>query len=55
MKGNCIYNDKVTKLLNNIDYYDNIIVATPLYYNQPIGALMPMMSRTQVFLTKEKN
>lgn len=50
--GDCIYNDEMTELLNNIDDYDNIIVATPLYYNQPTGVLMSMMSRTQVFFNK---
>lgn len=54
VKGKCIYNDKVTKLLNNIDCYDNIIVATPLYYNQPTGVLMAMMSRTQLFFNSRK-
>lgn len=59
-EGKCIYNDDMTELLNNIDSYDNIIVATPLYYNQPTGVLMAMMSRTQMFFMngkklKEKN
>lgn len=50
----CIYNDEMTGMLNNIDNYDNIIVATPLYYNQPTGVLMAMMSRTQLFFNSEK-
>lgn len=54
MKGKCIYNDEVTKLLNNVDDYDNIIVATPLYYNQPTGVLMSMISRTQLFFNSRK-
>ncbi|MDO4299862.1 MAG: flavodoxin family protein [Clostridia bacterium] len=53
-KGECIYKDEMTKLLNNIDNYDNIIVATPLYYNQPTGVLMAMMSRTQMFFLRGK-
>ena len=52
--GECIYNDDMTELLNNIDSYDNIIVATPLYYNQPTGVLMAMMSRTQMFFMSGK-
>ena len=54
VKGKCIYNDEVTKLLNSIDDYDNIIVATPLYYNQPTGQLMSLMSRTQLFFNNRK-
>lgn len=52
--GKCIYNDEITQCLNNIDNYDNIIVATPLYYNQPTGMLMAMMSRTQIFFNSHK-
>lgn len=54
LNGECIYNDEVTKFLNSIDDYDNIIVATLLYYNQPTGVLMSMMSRTQVFFNNGK-
>lgn len=53
--GKCIYNDKVTGLFNNIDNYDNIIVATPLYFNQPTGQLMSLMSRTQIFFNSKKS
>lgn len=53
-EGECIYNDEMTKLLSNIDDYDNIIAATPLYYNQPTGMLMSMMSRTQMFYNSNK-
>lgn len=52
--GMCIYNDEVSRVLENIDCYDNIIVATPLYFNQPTGVLMSMMSRTQVFFMSGK-
>lgn len=53
--GQCIYNDELTKVFNNIDDYDNVIVATPLYYNQPTGMLMAMMSRTQMFFNSKKS
>ncbi len=54
-EGKCIYNDDVTRLINNIDSYDNIIAATPLYYNQPAGVLMAMMSRTQeIYMSGKK-
>lgn len=52
--GKCIYNDEVSEILNNIDEYDNIVVATPLYYNQPTGVLLSMMSRTQMFFMSGK-
>lgn len=52
--GMCIYNDEITELFNKIDEYDNIIVATPLYYNQPTGVLMAMMSRNQMFFMSKK-
>ncbi len=52
--GKCIYNDRVTELFNNIDNYDNVIVATPLYFNQPTGMLMSLMSRTQLFFNSNK-
>lgn len=52
--GKCIYNDEISEILNNIDEYDNIVVATPLYYNQPTGVLLSMMSRTQMFIMSGK-
>ncbi len=52
--GQCIYNDEITNVFNKIDDYDNIIVATPLYFNQPTGMLMAMMSRTQLFFNSKK-
>lgn len=55
VKGCCIYDDEITEVLNKIDEYDNIIMATPLYYNQPTGVLMSMMSRTQMFFVSRKN
>lgn len=54
-KGQCVHEDEVTKLLKNIDNYDNIVVATPLYFNQPTGVLMSMLSRTQQFFLSGKS
>lgn len=45
--GKCIFNDGASDLINKIDEYDNIIMASPLYYNQPTGPLMSFMSRNQ--------
>lgn len=51
--GNCVYNDEFTKLFNKIDSYDNIILASPLYYNQPTGSLLSLMSRFQIIFNSK--
>ena len=52
--GKCKFKDEVSKVFEEIDKYDNIIVATPLYFTQPTGKLMSFFSRTQVFFNSKK-
>ncbi|MGN1317465.1 MAG: flavodoxin family protein [Lachnospirales bacterium] len=47
-EGKCIYDDFFSDLFNSIDEYDNIILASPLYFNQPTGSLLSFMSRFQI-------
>lgn len=46
-KSKCIYTDDASVLIDKIAECDNIVIATPLYYNQPTGELMSLMSRNQ--------
>ncbi len=50
--GSCIFSDDASRLIERIDDYDCIIAATPLYYNQPTGPLMSLMSRNQIIFNK---
>lgn len=51
--GKCIYSDNIVCIIDNIDKYDAIVLASPLYYNQPTGSLLNMVSRFQlIFNTK---
>ncbi len=54
-EGLCIFEDDASKLINKIDEYDNIILATPLHYNQPSGPLMCLMSRNQIIFNSKRN
>jgi multimeric flavodoxin WrbA len=51
--GRCSFNDELTSVLMNINEYERVIVATPLYYNQPTGALLALMSRFQLIFAAE--
>ena len=48
----CIFDDEMSDLIDNIERYDNIIIATPLYYNQPTGELLSLMSRNQIIFNQ---
>lgn len=53
--GECIFNDGASKLIERLDEYDNIILASPLYFNQPTGSLLSLASRFQfLYNTKTK-
>ncbi len=52
IKGSCVFNDDASRLIEHIDDHDSIIIATPLYYNQPAGPLMSLMSRNQIIYNK---
>lgn len=44
----CIFNDKLSSVIKNINSYDAIVLASPLYYNQPTGSLLALASRFQL-------
>ena len=50
----CSIEDEFTQILANIDTYDAIVVATPLYYNQPTGSMLSLLSRFQFFYGTNK-
>ncbi len=54
VNGACVHNDDASRLFENIESYDTIIMASPLYFNQPTGMLMALMSRTQIFFNGKK-
>ncbi len=54
VRGDCIYSDDASRLIDKIDDNDNIVIATPLYYNQPTGMLMSLMSRNQVIFNGKR-
>ena len=33
----CVLDDDAQDIINSLNNYDNIVLATPLYYNQPTG------------------
>lgn len=50
----CILKDPADEIINSLNDYDNIVLATPLYYNQPVGEMLCFLSRFQLwFLSKE--
>ncbi len=53
--NSCIYNDKITNLIEHIDDYDLVILSSPLYYNQPTGSLLMLISRFQLLFNTKKN
>lgn len=53
VSGKCIYDDEFTHLYEKIDDYDNIVLATPMYYNQPTGSLLMLMSRLQIIFNSK--
>ncbi len=53
-KSRCAFTDDASELMDKIDSYDNIAAATPLYYNQPTGMFMSLMSRNQVLYNQNK-
>lgn len=50
---NCPINDDFSPILNNLDEYERVIIASPLYYNQPTGALLSLLSRFQLIFARE--
>lgn len=52
--GKCIFNDKTDEILYKIDDYEAIVLASPLYYNQPNGSLLNFVSRFQLFYNTNK-
>ncbi len=54
VNGACVHNDDAARLFENIESYDTVIMASPLYFNQPTGMLMALMSRTQIFFNGKK-
>lgn len=52
--GKCIFDDELTKMIDNIDNFDNIIIASPLYYNQPTGSILSLASRFQIIFNSKK-
>lgn len=45
----CMLNDDAQNIINNLNNYDNIVLATPLYYNQPTGNMLCFLSRFQLW------
>jgi len=45
----CKINDNMQYIYNCIETFDNIIVATPLYYSQPTGSFLNFASRLQLY------
>lgn len=48
MRGEkCPFEDDASRLIDKIDSFDSIVVATPLYFNQPTGSFLNFASRLQ--------
>lgn len=45
----CVLDDDAQNIINSLNNYDNIVLATPLYYNQPTGDMMCFLSRFQLW------
>ncbi len=53
-KEGCVIRDRMSVILNDLDSYDNVIIASPLYFSQLTGALLSLCSRFQVLYTARK-
>ncbi len=52
--GECVFDDKLSYAVKNIESFDLIVVATPLHYNQPSAPLLGALSRFQIMYHKNK-
>lgn len=49
----CIHHDVLQDIINDLDSYDNIIIASPLYFSELTGSLLNICSRfQQLFVAK---
>lgn len=50
----CVLNDGISAVIESLDNYDCIVLASPLYYNQPTGGMLNFLSRLQLWFLSER-